>query len=94
MLLLRSICTEALADEPSRYRKAITTPHMIGKFRQKLQNEDITDDDLRKIARKVISSEYLDQHPDHSPEVVYQPGLIGQYGRSLHTPLQEGHLAR
>ena len=52
---------------------------MIGKFRQKLQNEDITDDDLRKIATKVISSDYLDQHLDHPSEVVYQPGLFSQY---------------
>jgi hypothetical protein len=80
--LLRTICKEALSDTPSRYRKAITTPRMIGKFRQKLQNEDITDDDLRKIATKVISSEYLDQHPDHPSEVVYQPGLLSQYGQT------------
>jgi hypothetical protein len=91
--LLRSICVEALSDKPSRYRKAITTPRMIGKFRQKLQNEDITDDDLRKIATKVISSDYLDQHPDHPSEVVYQPGLLHQYGvmpsasqESIYTP--------
>jgi hypothetical protein len=91
--LLRSICSEALLDAPSRYRKAIATPRMIGKFRQKLQNEDITDDDLRKIATKVISSEYLDQHPDHPSEVVYQPSLITQYGEtpsasqeSIYTP--------
>ena len=35
--LLRSMCAEALSDEPSRFRKAITTPRMIGKFKQKLQ---------------------------------------------------------
>ena len=92
-MLLWSICTKALSNEPSRYRKAITTQHMIGKFRQKLQNEDITDDDLRKIAMKVIPSEYLNQHPDHPSEVVYQSGLINQYGgtpsasqESIYTP--------
>ena len=94
--LLRSICVEALSDTLSKYRKAITTPRMIGKFRQKLQNEDITDDDLRKIATKIISSEYLDQHPDHPSEVVYQPGLLRQYGEtpnasqeSIYTPARK-----
>ena len=80
--LLWSICTEALSDAPSSYRKAITTPRMIHKFRQKLQNEDITDDELRKIATNVISSEYLDQHPDHPSTVVYKPGLVNQYGET------------
>jgi hypothetical protein len=91
--LLRSMCAEALSDEPSRFRKAITTPRMIGKFRQKLQNEDITDDNLRKIATKVITSEYIDQHPDHPSKIVYQPGLINQYSdtpnasqESIYTP--------
>ena len=91
--LLRSICKEALSDDPRRYRKAIATPHMIGKFRQKIQNEDIADDDLRKIATRLISSEYLDQHPDHPSEIVYQPGLVNQYGdtpsaspESIYTP--------
>jgi hypothetical protein len=91
--LLRSICNEALSDKPSRYRKTLTTPRMIGKFRQKLQDEDISEDDLRKIATRVISTEFLDQHPDHPSEVVYQPGLITQYAEtpsasqaSIYTP--------
>jgi hypothetical protein len=50
------------------------------KFKQKLQDDDITDEDLQKIATKLIYVDYIDQHPDHPSDLIYQPSFLHQYG--------------
>jgi hypothetical protein len=87
--LLQNLCSDAISDKQSLFRKQILTPRMVKTVKTSLQSKDITDDELRKIATRVISSDYIEAHPDHPSDLIYQPSVLSQYDEKQPSASQE-----
>jgi hypothetical protein len=87
--LLQNLCSDAISDKQSLFRKQILTPRMVKTVKTSLQSKDITDDELRKIATRVISSDYIEAHPDHPSDLIYQHSVLSQYDEKQPSASQE-----